>query len=421
MAKDPGVWGNSLSAIITNVKDGTEEELTEQYTFEIHVYLTDAEGTTTLVEKYKVSRQQKIDGYGRQLYLEEKINNYSAYIQVFDNTNQADTVLPKANATAVTFAGGTDGSAVTASDLIGLEVDKSGWYGFYNYDEIDVRILIDAGYTSSFTASDIATLQSTLVAIAEFRKDCIAVMSVPYTESASVTETNNYRNVTLNKNTSWAALYAPWLKINDAYNDRIIEVPPSGYVAAQMAYTDYISAPWDAPAGYRKGTLNVLSAQVVYTEGERNTLYPEGVNPIQVHRGQGVVIWGQRTLQKKASALDRVNVRRLLITIEKALAISLRTFLFEPNNFLTRFRVEGIANEYLARIASMGGFQTEVDDGYLVICNEENNTPAVIDANELHVDVFVRPIRSAEFIRLQTIITKSGTSFEELISRGVLL
>lgn len=422
MAKDPGLWGNSLSVIVKNIKDDSESELTEKYTFEIDVYITDAEGTTSRVENWKVSRKTKINGYGRQLYLEDRINTYSAYIVVADNTSEADTVLPKANDTAVTFVGGTDGSTVTPSDIIGVEASKTGWYGFYNYDEIDVRILIGGGYVSSFSASQVAMIQTAMIAIAEFRKDCIAVLDVPYDEAAVPADTLTYRNTTLNANSSYAALYAPFVKINDAYNDKVLEVPPSGYAAAQMAYTDYVANTWWAPAGFNRGVLNVLSAQLVYTEGERNSLYPKGINPIQVFRGEGVVIWGQRTLQAKASALDRVNVRRLMIALEKALAISLRPFVFEPNNEITRFRIAGMVTEYMDRLSSQGAFQTELgDDGFAVICNDTNNTPSVIDNNELHVDVFIKPIRAAEFVRLQTIITTTGVSFEELISRGVLL
>jgi phage tail sheath protein FI len=118
--------------------------------------------------------------------------------------------------------------------------------------------------------------------------------------------------------------------------------------------------------------------------------------------------------------MDRINVRRLLIVIEKAMAISLRPFVFEPNDDTTRFRVEALLNSYLDDLSAQGAFQTEGGDkGFNVICDETNNTGVVIDQNELKVDVFVKPIRTAEFIQLQTIITSTGASFEELISRGV--
>lgn len=422
LAKDPGEWGDNVSCVIKSVKTGSETEETEKYTFEIDVYYTDSEGTTSLVESWKVSRKQKLDGYGKQMYLEDKINNYSSYIVVADNTAAADTVLPKENETAVDFGGGDDGDEVSASDVIGVEDDQSGWYSFINTENLDVRILLGGGFISTFTPAELAQVQTAMIAIAEARKDCIAVLDVPESETEEVTDTVTYRDTTLNANSSYAALYSPWVKINDAYNDLIVNVPPSGYAGAQMVYNDYVAQTWYAPAGFNRGILNVLGCSKVYTSGERDTLYPEGINPVQVFRGEGTVIWGQRTLQAKASALDRVNVRRLLIALEKALTISLRPFVFEPNNDITRFRISGMIVEFMDKLSSQGAFQTEVgDNGYAVICDTTNNTPAVIDMSELHVDVFVKPIRAAEFIRLQTIITTTGVSFEELVSRGVVL
>jgi hypothetical protein len=192
-----------------------------------------------------------------------------------------------------------------------------------------------------------------------------------------------------------------------------------------MAYNDYVGKPWTAPAGSNRGRLNVLgisgpTGDLVFTEGQRDVLYVDGINPLQTFKGGGQVIWGQKTLQKKASALDRVNVRRLLIIIEKAMAISLRDFVFEPNDEVTRFRVEALLNSYLEDLSAQGAFQTEGgDQGFHVVCDETNNTSTIIDRNELHVDVFVKPSRAAEFIQLQTIITATGASFEELIARGV--
>lgn len=422
VAKDPGVWGSDIGIIIKNIKDNSDSEATEQYTFEIDVYFTDPDGTTGKVENWKVSRKQKLNGYGKQQFLETVINDYSAYIQVYDNSAIADTIVPKANASSVSLAGGTDGGTVTASQIAGADGTTDGWYGFLSPDEIDIRIMIGGGYTSLHSATDIAIIQNAMIAIAESRKDCIAVLDVPLDQTQTNTEITTYRDVTLNANTSYAALYAPYVKINDAYNDMIVEVPPSGYVAGAMAYTDYVAETWYAPAGFNRGVLNCLSLSRIFTEGDRDSLYAENINPLQVFRGEGNVIWGQKTLQAKASSLDRVNVRRLLIVLEKALTISLRAFVFEPNNELTRFRITAMVTEYMDKLSSMGAFQTELgDNGFAVICNETNNTPAVIDANELHVDVFVKPTQAAEFIRLQTIVTTTGTSFEELISRGVLL
>jgi len=217
-------------------------------------------------------------------------------------------------------------------------------------------------------------------------------------------------------------LYSPWMKAYDQYNGTIVVLPPSGYVASQIAYNDYVSDVWYAPAGLNRGLLNVLSVDPVYTQGHRDTLYAAGINPLQTFRGEGNVIWGQKTEQTKDSALNRVNVRRLLITLEKAISVSLRFFVFEPNSETTRFRITAMIDSYLDLLSAKGAFQTELGDkGYQVVCDETNNLPATIDRNELHVDVFVKPSRSAEFIQLQVIITTTGASFNELISRGINL
>jgi len=408
LGANPGVWNNRIGIKIADVKDGSDPTPTEQYTFKIYVYYQNDDGNYELVESFKVSRKERKDGYGRNLYLEDRINGVSRYIVVVDNTNLSDTVLPKEQTTRLDFTGGSDGSEVTASQIV------SGWNEFVNPAEIDIRMLLNGGETST-------EVQNKMKEVAETRADCIAILDMPYDSLNSVVDMVNYRNNTLNINSSYCALYSPWLKVFDPYNDRLVEVPPSGYVGAQIAYNDYVAHPWDAPAGFNRGMLDVLGVTKVFTEGERDTLYQAQINPLQTFRGEGNVIWGQKTLQVKPSALDRVNVRRLLIVIEKAMSISLRSFLFEPNNELTRFRVEAMLNEYLGKLAAQGAFQTEGEDpGYHVVCDETNNTPAVIDANELHVDVFVKPVRTAEYIQLQTIVTPTGATFNELIARGVM-
>lgn len=400
MAKDPGTWNNKIGVRIANLD-------AVNYTFDLDVYYQDDDGNYQKVESYTVSRKTKLDGYGNQMYLETKINGFSDYILVYDNTDQADTVMPVAQATTLAVAGGTNGSAVTDSELI------TGWDAFANPDNVDIRILINGGYTS-------VNVQQAMLDVAEDRRDCIALFDIPYAQLTSVTSMITWRDSTQNFNTSYGALYTPWVKIYDQYSDKVVEIPPSGYAASQMAYNDYVAEPWYAAAGFNRGLLNVVGLTNVFTQGERDQLYAAGINPIQVFRGEGTVIWGQKTEQAAASALDRINVRRLLITIEKACAASLRPFLFELNNQLTRYRVSSMLESYLDMLQNRGAFQTEQGAGYKVVCDETNNTPATIDRNELHVDIFVKPVRVAEFIQLQVIVTASGASFNELLNKGVL-
>lgn len=404
---NPGLWNNNIGVKIQNVKTGSETVVTDQYTFEIVVYSQDEDGNYLELEKFTVSRKNKIDGFGKDLYIENRINGISRYIVVADNTNLADIVLPLEQTTRLDIAGGTNGSDPSAGDFV------NGWDEFSNPDDIDVRILINGGETS-------VTVQSKIKTIAEARADCFAVFDIPWASVNSVTDMVTFRTTTQNFNTSYGALYTPWLQIYDSYNDRLIYVPPSGHVAAQMAYNDYVAYPWSAPAGLNRGQLDVIAPSYIFTAGERDTLYQEEINVIQLYRGEGTVIWGNRTLQAKRSALSSVNVRRMLIIIEKAMAISLRPFVFEDNDENSRFRVTALLNSYLERLSAQGAFQTEAGDGgFHVLCNEDNNTAATIDDLQLNVDVFVKPKRSIEFIRLQTIITSTGATFEELIARGI--
>lgn len=408
---DPGVWDNKIGITITNIKDGTDLVPTDQYTFEINVYYQNSDGDYELVETWKVSRKKKKDGYGKQLYLQDKINGVSKYIVVYDSA-LANTVLPKVQSTRLDFLKGSDGSDISSSELV------SGWDEFINPDDVDIRLLINGGETE-------VAVQSKIKAVAETRLDCISILDIPYASTASVTDMTTFRGTTQNFNSSYCALYTPWPKVYDPYNDLLILVPSSGYVAAQYAYNDYIGKPWDAPAGFSRGMLDVLEITKqngkAFTEGERDTLQLVQINPLQMFKGEGNVIWGQKTEQTKSSALSRVNVRRLLIVIEKTLAITLRQFTFEPNNELTRFRIESLLDEYLDALSSQGAFQLEGNDkGYHVVCDETNNTPAAIDDFSLNVDVFIKPVRSAEYIKLQIIPTRTGASFKELIDRGAM-
>jgi len=398
--KDPGTWNANVGVQITNIDNA-------EYTFDIEVYVKDADGNFQLTETFEVSRISKLDGYGRQMYLEDKINGYSNYIKVSDGTADSD-VLPKAQATTLALGGGSNGSTTTASHI------NTAWDFFANPDDVDIRLLLNGGETS-------VTVQTKLKEIAEARKDCVAILDMPYSELTSIASQVTWRETTQNFNSSYCALYSPWVNWYDQYNDKLVELPPSGFVGSQIAYNDYNGQPWFAPAGLNRGIVqSALGATDVFTEGERDSLYETQINPIQVFRGDGVVIWGQKMEATKPSALDRLNVRRLLIILEKSLAASLRYFVFEPNSDLTRFRITGMCEEYMDYLYAKGAFQSSGEDkGYKVVCDTTNNTPAVIDRNECIVDVYVKPIRMAEYIKLNVIVTATGTDFTELLAKGI--
>jgi len=403
--RDPGVWNANVAVRVENI-DAT------YYEFDIVVY----DENDVKLESWKVSRKTQKDGYGVQQYLESRINDSSRYIRVADNTNIADTVLPKAQAVSLALGGGSDGSAVSDSHVI------AGWDNFGNPDELDVRALINGGYTS-------VNVQTKMLAVAEDRLDCIAILDIPYAELTSVASMVTWRSTTQNFNSSYCALYTPWVKQYDPYNDKVLDLPPSGFMAAVFAYNDFVGEPWDAPAGFRRGVLNVVGLTNTFTPptyynptGERDTLYAAQINPIQIFYGAGTTIWGQKTMQTRGSATDRINVRRLLIVMEKSIAIFLASFVFQRNNASTRFQIKAQIDAFMDDLSAKGAFQVETGDkGYSVVCDSSNNSQASIDRNELYVDVYVKPVKTAEFVQLRTVITTTGASFDELTGVNFIL
>gem|GEM_PF-2886648 len=409
LGANPGVWNNKTGVVIRNVKTGGDEIPSDQYTFEIVVYYKNDDGVSEEVEKWKVSRKSKKDGFGRDLYLESKINGISNYIVVLDNTDLADTILPKAQATRLDFEKGLDGGEVGSEELV------DGWELFANPADVDVRILINGGETAQ-------EVQQKMQAIAEARADCLAILDMSWSAVQTLGGMTTFRTNT-SINSSYCALYTPWLLVYDSYNDKKVYIPPSGHVAAQYAYNDYIDEPWFAPAGFKRGLLNVLATNYVFDEtgGELDTLYTVQINPIQLFRNEGIVIWGQKTLQRKTSDSSSVNVRRLFIVIEKTVVAFLHYFVEEPNDEITRFRVKSRLEEYLDSLSAKRAFQTEANDkGYYVLCDENNNTAQTIQDKQMNVDLFVKPIHAAEFIQLQVISTPISAKIEELVSSGAM-
>lgn len=408
-AKDPGTWNGNISIKIANLD-------AVKYTFDIQVWYTNTvTNTSTMVEKWNVSRKMQLDGFGRQQFLETVINGYSSYIVVYDSL-KTDTILPKANSTALALGGGANGLAATDAQI------AAAWTSdFSNPDDVDMRILINGGYSGTAT-------QLAMKAIAEARTDCFAILDIPYASVVNPTTMATWRTVTQNFNSSYCATYGPWIKDTDIYNGVLLELPPSGYVAAVYAYNDKVAQVWDAPAGLNRGQLPVVGCagmstsypNSILTEADRDVLVAVQVNPIQNFRGQGIVLWEQKTLATINSDLSSINVRRSLIVIEKSLAGVLRGFLFERNNDATRLRVKATIVEYFSRLAALGAFDQTFDQGYSVICDTTNNSPAQIQNLELHVDMYIKPILAVEKLYANVIITPEGASLTRFASGQLL-
>lgn len=239
-------------------------------------------------------------------------------------------------------------------------------------------------------------------------------------ENSKASEKQNYifstdiywplKNIFSSVQSSYVATYGNWLKTNDVVSNKQVWVPNSGYIAAVFAETSQAAFPWSAPAGFNRGTLNnVTDIGVNPTQKHRDLLYKMNVNPIAFFSNDGYVIYGQKTMYRKPSAFDRINVRRLFLTLEKETQALLKYFVFEPNTFATRNRLKG------ALIPTFD--KAKLNDGlydYQLICDERNNTADVIDNNELKISIYIKPVRTAEFVLADFIATRTGIDFAEL-------
>jgi hypothetical protein len=271
-----------------------------------------------------------------------------------------------------------------------------------NQDEYDVNLILVPGIIGSVHTK----IASKVIDVCEDRADCFAVVDpVPYgmniADATSQAET---------RDSNFAAMYWPWVKVPDtlvAGTQRW--VPPSVVMGGIYAFNDKVAHPWFAPAGLNRGGIDVaIQAERKLTQANRDTLYDSNVNPIATFPGQGVTVFGQKTLQKKSSALDRINVRRLLIRVKKFIASSSRFLVFEQNTAATRRRFLGIVNPFLENVQSQSGLSA-----FRVVMDETNNTPDTIDRNQLVGQLFLQPTRTAEFIVLDFTIQPTGAAFPE--------
>jgi hypothetical protein len=262
---------------------------------------------------------------------------------------------------------------------------------------------INVLYAPGLTSQNANTTINSIVSLAQDRGDCIAVVDmVAYGQNISTVTTQ-----AVSYDSSYAATYWPWLQIKSRETGKLNFVPASTLVPAVYEYNDKVSAEWFAPAGLNRGSLStVLQPERKLNVADRNTLYQSKVNPIASFAGVGTVIYGQKTLQQKPSALDRVNVRRLLIALKSYIGQIGETILFEPNTQVTRNKFLSQVNPYLESVQQIQGLYA-----FQVVMDETNNTPDVIDRNQLVGTIYIQPTRTAEFIQLDFNILPTGATF----------
>ena len=308
--------------------------------------------------------------------------------------------LPKYSGGNIT-SGNTFGFDCSTSTSTGTKAYNKAFNLLSNTDYYDINMLLTPGILQS-KHSAVTTLARNLVTS---RQDTFYVMdSNALTDSIS-TVVNDI--TTLDNN--YTATYWPWVRIVNPSKNVPLWVPPSVVVPGALSFNDTVAAPWYAPAGLNRGGLTSVSdTYQTLSQADRNTLYDARINPIANFPNDGVVIWGQKTLQARPSALDRVNVRRLLITVKKFIASATRYLVFEQNTSQTRDRFLSIVNPYLEQVRAQQGLSA-----FRVVMDSTNNTPDLIDRNILYGQIFLQPTRTAEFIILDFNIQPTGAAFPE--------
>lgn len=391
-ADSPGLEGNHTQVIFTND--------TTNGSFTVKVFNNGAS-----VESWgNLTKNQD-----STFYAPTYVNANSNYIRIVDNTA---TSAPPANtaATGLSLTGGKDGLPVDPDDqddlVIGNPVAGTGLYNLSEPEQIDIDLIAAPGRSST------AVIRA-LISVAEvYRQDCLAIVDPPF--GLTVREIIDWQNGVhpLNSDrfdSDFAALYWPWLQITDTYNNIPVWVPPSGTVLATICYSDNLSAVWFAPAGLTRGvTQGVANVYSRPTLAERDQMYgnQNAINPIISYPDiAGFVIWGQKTLQRAPTALDRVNVRRMMFFIEKSIKNIARALLFEPNTEALRSTFVSACTSILSEVQQGQGLTD-----FVIKCDEELNPPDVIDRNELRARIGVVPTRAVEFIFIEFSLNRTGTS-----------
>ena len=385
---------------------------------EIHVVVVDEDGGITgtageVLEVYdslSVASDAKT-AQGDTNYYPDVIYNKSQYIYWMDHDTSSTTGWGNAalnqsfgagTLTNTSLSGGADGTAATVGER------KTAYEKFEDAETVDVNLII--------AAKGDATHIDNLITIAENRKDAVVFASPERSDvvgvASSETQTNNVKSFFDGiRSSSYVVFDSGYKYTYDKYNDVFRYVPLNGDIAGLAARTDLIADSWFSPAGYNRGVIRG-AVKLAYnpTKTQRDVLYRARVNPVATFPGQGTVLFGDKTGLSAPSAFDRINVRRLFITLEKAISTASKFQLFEFNDEFTRAQFRNIVEPFLRDVQGRRGITD-----FLVVCDETNNTGDVIDRNEFRADIFVKPARSINFITLQFVATRTGVAFEEVV------
>ena len=392
---------------------------------EVHIVVVDEDGSitgtpNTVLERFAylslASDAKTSDGSSN--YAKDVINNSSQWVwlaqfdyDLQDLTNAgtaASGTTYSASATGVfnfSMVGGADSATLTTAEY------ATGFDVFEDVDTLTVDFMIAPGMASQGNQT---TVVNDMLSIASsIRKDCIVVTSP--NRSAVVNSSTPVTSAVTTGNTftfsSYLVVDNNYLKVYDKYNDQYVFIPAASSTAGIMAATDFNNAPWYSPAGQRRGAyLGITALSYSPTKAERDTLYKAGINPIANIPGSGVLLFGDKTHMSRPSAFDRINVRRLFLVLERAISIAARNVMFEFNDEFTRAEFVNIVEPFLREVQGRRGITD-----FRVVCDETNNTPAVIDRNEFIANIFIKPARSINYVTLNFVAVRTGVEFEEVV------
>lgn len=446
-ARYPGALGNSLKVSVWAKANSNTQTFDTDWTYgeefngppgtstyvsnvagandEMHIIVVDEDGkftgtSGTVLEKFgylsKASDAKNDDGSSN--YYVNVINDRSRYVYVLNQATNTSTEAVETStwglqASGTTYdqdsdeytmslAGGVNGNPTNGD--ITLAYDK-----FANAEEVDVSLILTGAHSQVVS-------EYVLDNIAESRKDCVVFISpdmddVVNNSGNEVDDTIAKRN--LYNSSSYAVMDSNWKYQFDKYNNVYRWLPMNGDIAGLCVRTDFERDPWFSPAGFNRGHIkNVVKLAWNPTKGNRDDLYKNGLNPIVSFPGEGVVLFGDKTMLAKPSAFDRINVRRLFIVLEKAIARASKYSLFEFNDEFTRAQFVALVEPFLRDVQGRRGIYD-----FRVVCDTTNNTPEVIDRNEFVGDIYIKPARSINFIQLNFIAVRTGVAFEEVVGR----
>jgi phage tail sheath protein FI len=338
-------------------------------------------------------------------------NAANAWGQTVASATSSGIPLHQPLVATYSFVNGADG-VPSQADFVNM-IDL-----FSNKEKFDVSLLFagDCGVSANSTINP-TTVANKYLTVADGRKDCVAFISPPYANSVTSVQKSTdvvaFRTGSGLLDTSYGVMDSGWKYQYDKYNDVYRWVPLNSDVAGLCVRTDLQRDPWFSPAGLNRGQIrNLVKLSFNPTQAERDALYKAGVNPVVSFPGEGTVLFGDKTMQGRPSAFDRINVRRLFIVLEKAISAAARSSLFEFNDEFTRSQFVALVEPFLRDVQGRRGIYD-----FRVVCDDSNNTPAVIDRNEFVGDIYIKPARSVNFIQLNFVAVRSGVAFDEIVGR----